>query len=305
MSRFLSFAVLISGLISQMACALTYPLPANGNYLVGRTLTITLPEGNRRPLEYYAAQYGTGLSNLLEANPGVDPLLPKGGTQLVIPQQIILPDAPRQGIVINSAETRLYYYPKGTNTVVVLPVGIGMINGITPVNWVTRVERKKAGPSWTPTRHERADYLKDGISLPATVGSGPQNPMGKYALYIGRQYAIHGTNADFGIGLRVSHGCIRLRDRDIEYLFNHVPVGTRVQFINQPVKLAREKDGSRWLEVHEPLSQTEADLASSEKLPLPVNPELLKAIQTGHSDPAIIDEAMNRRSGMPVKISRF
>ena len=49
---------------------------------------------------------------MLEANPGVDPFLPKAGSTLTIPQQLILPDAPREGIIINSAEMRLYYYRK-------------------------------------------------------------------------------------------------------------------------------------------------------------------------------------------------
>ncbi len=88
-----------------------------------------------------------GLSNMMEANPGVDTFLPKGGTVLNIPQQLILPDTVHEGIVINSAEMRLYYYPKGTNTVIVLPIGIGQLGKDTPINWTTKVERKKAGPT--------------------------------------------------------------------------------------------------------------------------------------------------------------
>lgn len=302
MPRYKLLLILVSVVISQAAFALTYPLPAAGNHLIGQPVSVTIPGGNTEPLEYYAARFNMGLSNMLEANPDVDPFLPVGGHRLIIPQQLILPDAPREGIVINSAEMRLYYYPKGTHTVVVLPVGIGMVNGNTPVHWVTHIERKKAGPAWSPTQHERHDYEQDGIRLPAIVPAGPENPMGAYALYIGKLYAIHGTNASFGIGLRVSHGCVRLRKDDIKYLFDNVPLGTRVEFINQSVKIAREADGSRWLEVHEPLSRSEADFNSDKKLPLPLSTELLKEIQFGHVNPLRIDGAINQRSGLPVRI---
>lgn len=113
-----------------------------------------------------------------------------------------------------------------------------------------------------------AEYAAAGNPLPAVVPAGPDNPMGLYALYIGRLYAIHGTNANFGIGLRVSHGCVRLRNDDIKFLFENVPVGTRVQFIDEPVKATTEPDGSRYIEVHNPLSTTEAQFQGGEIVPI-------------------------------------
>ena len=279
------------------AFAVTYTLPPEGSRLVGTPIIITVPEGNTLPLEAFAAQYGQGLSNLLEANPGVDPFLPKSGTRLVIPQQLILPDTVREGIVVNVAEMRLYYYPPGSNTVEVLPIGIGQAGRETPRNWVTAVERKQEGPTWSPTPNTRRAYAAEGKTLPAFVPAGPDNPMGLYAIYIGRLYAIHGTNSNFGIGLRVSQGCIRLRNNDIKYLFDNVPVGTRVQLIDRPVKVTTEPDGSRWVEVHEPLSRNRAEFESSRKVPLPIS----AAQQT-----QLINEGagaeLERRSGMPVKI---
>lgn len=103
--------------------------------------------------------------------------------------------------------------------------------------------------------------------------------MGLYAIYIGRLYAIHGTNANFGIGLRVSQGCIRLRNDDIKFLFDNVPVGTRVQLIDQPVKYSVEPDGSHWLEVHEPLSRNRAEFESDRKVPLPMTSALREFTQ--------------------------
>jgi L,D-transpeptidase ErfK/SrfK len=288
---------------SQSALAVSYPLPPEGSRLVGSAQVITVPEGNIQPLEAFAAQYGQGLSNMLEANPGVDPFLPKAGTQLTIPQQIILPPTVREGIVINVAEMRLYYYPKGGNTVEVLPIGIGQAGRETPRNWVTSVERKQEGPTWSPTPNTRREYAKEGITLPAMVPAGPDNPMGLYAIYIGKLYAIHGTNANFGIGLRVSQGCIRLRSDDIKYLFDNVPVGTRVQIIDQPVKATTEPDGSRWVEVHEPLSRNRAEFESDDKVPLPITPSLRAVIKGDGVDANHANEVLERRSGMPVNLS--
>lgn len=294
---------LIMLLVSQSAQAVSYPLPLEGSRLVGSPLTITVPSGNTQPLEAFAAQYGQGLSNMLEANPGVDVFLPKSGSTLVVPQQLILPDTVREGIVINVAEMRLYYYPAGSNTVEVLPIGIGQAGRETPRNWVTAVERKQEAPSWTPTPNTRREYAARGESLPAFVPAGPDNPMGLYAIYIGRLYAIHGTNANFGIGLRVSQGCIRLRNDDIKYLFDTVPVGTRVQLIDRPVKYSVEPDGSRWVEVHEPLSRNRSEYESDRKVPLPVTPALRTFISGNDVDMSRGNQALERRSGMPVNIS--
>lgn len=297
MCRKKALGCLAALLISQSVQAVSYPLPPAGSRLVGSSQVITVPDHNTLPLEAFAAQYGQGLSNMLEANPGVDPFLPKSGTRLVIPQQLILPDTVREGIVINVAEMRLYYYPPGSNTVEVLPIGIGQAGRETPRNWVTAVERKQVGPTWSPTPNTRRAYAAEGKTLPAFVPAGPDNPMGLYAIYIGRLYAIHGTNSNFGIGLRVSQGCIRLRNNDIKYLFDNVSVGTRVQLIDRPVKVTTEPDGSRWVEVHEPLSRNRAEFESTRKVPLPIS----AALRT-----ELINEGagaeLERRSGMPVKL---
>jgi L,D-transpeptidase ErfK/SrfK len=302
MLRILTLTLGLAAVIHS-AQAVTYPLPPEGSRLVGAPLIVTVPEGNTQPLEYFAAQYGQGFSNMLEANPGVDPFLPKVGTALTIPQQLILPDTVREGIVINVAEMRLYYYPPGSGTVEVLPIGIGQAGRETPRNWVTKVERKQEAPAWTPTANTRREYAKEGKTLPAFVPPGEDNPMGLYAIYIGKLYAIHGTNANFGIGLRVSQGCIRLRKDDIKYLFDNVPEGTRVQLIDRPVKSTVEPDGLRWLEVHEPLSRNRAEFESDKKVPLPMTPALNAATRGPDVNVSVASAALTRRSGMPVMVS--
>lgn len=288
---------------SLSALATEYPLPPPSSRLVGENHYYTVPEG-KHTLEDIAAQFQLGLSNLMEANPGVDPFLPKPGSNLLIPHQLILPNAPREGIVINVAEMRLYYYPKGKKTVEVLPIGIGQIGKDTPENWVTSVQRKRANPTWTPTPRIRKEYAAKGEILPAVWPAGPDNPMGLYALYIGNLYAIHGTNASFGIGLRVSQGCVRLRHEDIEHLFKTVPVGTRVQFVNQPIKATEEPDGKRYLAVHQPLSRTIAEFESNEPVAISLPKDIVKFIAKADTDSSVIKKLLDERTGVPTVINQ-
>ncbi|QHM70889.1 putative L,D-transpeptidase ErfK/SrfK [Mixta intestinalis] len=289
-------------MMPALVSATEYPLPAENSRLIGENITTVVPD-DKQPLETIAARYKIGLLNMLEANPGTDPWLPKAGSELVIPQQMLLPDTKREGIVVNLAELRLYYYPPGENKVIVYPVGIGQLGAMTP-SMVTRITQKIPNPTWTPTPNIRKRYAKEGITLPGVVPAGPDNPMGLFALrlaYGSGHYLIHGTNADFGIGMRVSSGCIRLRPDDIAALFNSVPEGTRVQIINQPVKYAVEPDGKRYIEVHQPLSRSEQDDPQTMRLPL--TKALKRFMDNKESDGALIDEALQRRSGMPILVS--
>lgn len=283
--------------------ATEYPLPPEGSRLIGENVLYTVPDDGRS-LEAIAAQYKIGLLGMLEANPETDPWLPKAGKQLTIPTQMLLPDTKREGIVVNVAELRLYYYPKGENKVIVYPIGIGQLGANTPA-MVTSISQKIPNPTWTPTPNIRKRYAAEGKTLPVTVPAGPDNPMGLYAMrlaYGKGHYLIHGTNADFGIGMRVSSGCIRLRPDDIEALFNSVPKGTRVQIINQPVKYAVEPDGKRYLEVHQPLSHSEKD--DPQTMPIALTAGGKKFVKNAESDSALIKEVMARRAGMPVLVSQ-
>lgn len=230
MTRWLTlFALAATVAVALPARANTWPLPPPGSKVVGEN-RFHVVENNGGSLEAIAKKYNVGFLALLQANPGVDPYVPRAGSVLTIPLQTILPDAPREGIVINLAELRLYYYPPGKNEVTVYPIGIGQLGGdtLTPT-MVTTVSDKRANPTWTPTANIRARYKAQGIDLPAVVPAGPDNPMGHHAIRLaayGGVYLLHGTNADFGIGMRVSSGCIRLRDDDIKTLFNVVRPGT-------------------------------------------------------------------------------
>jgi L,D-transpeptidase YcfS len=308
-SRFLRALALLS-VVATLAAALparanTWPLPPSGSRLVGEN-RYHVVEDNGGSLEAIAKKYNVGFLALLQANPGVDPYVPRAGSVLTIPLQTLLPDAPRQGMVINLAELRLYYYPPGKNSVTIYPIGIGQLGGttLTP-EMVTTVSDKRANPTWTPTANIRARYKAMGISLPAVVPAGPENPMGHHAIRLsayGGVYLLHGTNADFGIGMRVSSGCIRLRDGDIETLFKQVTPGTKVNIINTPIKASVEPGGVHLVEVHQPLSKHIDD--DPKVLPISLNNTMTTFKDSPQTDAQVMEHAMEVRSGMPVNVTR-
>lgn len=306
LSRWLAFFTLAATFALVLpAQANTWPLPPPGSRLVGQN-AVHVVEDNGGSLEAIAKKYNVGFLALLQANPGVDPYVPRPGSVLTIPLQTLLPDAPREGIVINLAELRLYYYQPGTNSVTVYPIGIGQLGGdtLTPT-MVTTISDKRANPTWTPTANIRARYKANGIDLPAVVPAGPDNPMGHHAIRLaayGGVYLLHGTNADFGIGMRVSSGCIRLRDGDIETLFRQVTPGTKVNIINTPIKASVEPNGVRLVEVHQPLSEKIND--DPQLLPIVLNASMQTFKNAAQTDTAVMDHAMEIRSGMPVDVTR-
>lgn len=306
LSRWLAFFTLAATFaLALPAQANTWPLPPPGSHLVGQN-TVHVVEDNGGSLEAIAKKYNVGFLALLQANHGVDPYVPRPGSVLTIPLQTLLPDAPREGIVINLAELRLYYYQPGTNSVTVYPIGIGQLGGdtLTPT-MVTTISDKRANPTWTPTANIRARYKANGIDLPAVVPAGPDNPMGHHAIRLaayGGVYLLHGTNADFGIGMRVSSGCIRLRDGDIETLFRQVTPGTKVNIINTPIKASVEPNGVRLVEVHQPLSEKIND--DPQLLPIVLNASMQTFKNAAQTDAAVMDHAMEIRSGMPVDVTR-
>lgn len=196
-------------------------------------------------LVHIGRDYDVGFVEMRAANPNLDPWIPGSGADIVIPTMHLLPDAPHEGIVINLAEMRMYYYQSPYKPPITYPIGIGRDGLRTPLG-VTSVMRKKAGPTWTPTDRMR----REDPTLPAFVPPGPDNPMGSHALYLGfPTIAIHGTNKPYGIGRRVSSGCIRMFPEDITALYDIVPVGTKVTVVDDPIKAAWIGD-SLYLEVH-------------------------------------------------------
>ncbi|MCI6907457.1 MAG: L,D-transpeptidase family protein [Succinatimonas sp.] len=301
MLKKLALAVALASTITAANASNDYTI-VPGHNVIGEEQTYNISADGTTTLEYVAAEYSLGLSNMIEANPNVDPIVPKKGTTLIIPTKLLLPPTVHEGVIINSAEMRLYYFHG--NKVTVFPIGIGQLGKGTPINWVTKIERKRANPTWTPTANTRAEYAAAGEPLPAVVPAGPDNPMGLFAAYVGRLYAIHGTNADFGIGLRVSHGCVRLRNEDNEHFFNMVPVGTRVEFISQPIKFAEEPNGDLYIEVHQPLSRSQSEFENFDTdVPFTFTQAQLEFFKDPRINQDILQRALEERSGRPVLLN--
>ncbi len=280
-------------LIPAAAQALTFDLPTDGSNIVGRN-KVHIVEGKEN-FAQIADKHEVGFLALMAANPGIDPYLPGKGTILDLPTQMILPIAPRKGVVVNLAELRLYYYDPNGTQVHVFPVGIGAIGRETPT-MTTYINEIIDGPSWTPTKSIRARYAAQGIDLPVTVPPGPENPLGNHALrlaYGAGEYLIHGTNKDFGIGLRVSSGCIRMQPPHIEWLFNQVKYKTPVTIVNDPVKVAYRNE-TILVEVHEPLTDDDG-IKLRPEAPL----ELEMWLEQNPKDSAMVNAMLTTQTGIP------
>jgi L,D-transpeptidase ErfK/SrfK/L,D-transpeptidase YbiS len=238
------------------AMATVYDIENENNRLIGEPIIHKVVKGDY--FQQLAERYDVGFLALLAANPQHDPFLLDVNSEVIIPNQMLLPFISRKGIVINLPELRLYYFLPGENKVHVFPVGIGRQGLSTPLT-STVIGEKRKDPDWRPTKEmQERHFAEHGTYLPAVVPAGPKNPFGKYALRLGTsEYLIHGSNKRFGIGMRASSGCIRMYDDDIKWLFDNVPVNTKVRVVNQPVKMSFENGDKQLIEIHQQLSDLE------------------------------------------------
>jgi L,D-transpeptidase ErfK/SrfK len=268
-------------------------------------------------------QYNLGYEELRQANPTVDQWLPGEATPVYLPTQTILPDAPREGIVVNVPAMRLFYFTTETGTVEkgataksaadpavkvtkvsTHPIGIGAEGWGTPIGEAT-VTQKARDPVWYVPASVRKEHAERGDPLPRIVQPGPDNPLGKFAMALSIPgYLIHGTNKPAGVGMRSSHGCVRLYPEDIEALFERVARGTRVRFVNQPV-LAGWRDGTLYLEVHPALAEESRDLGAEAEAALAA---ALKRAGTAapavEIDAAAVQRIVAERRGIPFPVQR-
>ncbi len=238
-------------LLASAAKAEIYESPPEGYDVIGAMSTITARQEDT--LVDIARRHGLGYEDIVRANPDVNVWVPGEGTEVVLPTRYVLPSGPRRGVILNLAEYRLYYFPEAkegeTAYVMTYPISIGRMDWETPLGR-TQVISKVRNPSWYVPQSVLDEHRADGDPLPRIVPPGPDNPLGKFAMRLGLPgYLIHGTNRPAGVGMRVTHGCVRMFPEDIEYLFTKVDVKTVVRIVNEPVKMGWDGD-QLVMEVH-------------------------------------------------------
>jgi L,D-transpeptidase ErfK/SrfK len=279
----------------------SYPI-GTGQNAVGRIETYVTREEDT--LLDVARSYDLGFTEMMAPNRGMDPWVPHGGKTAIVPTFFILPNVPREGIVINLMRQRLYYFPPGGQSVETFPVGVGAEGRTTPLG-VTRIARKQAHPTWYPP----PSILAEDPDLPKIVPPGPDNPMGDFALYLGwATYTIHGTDKPYGVGRNSSHGCMRLYPEDIQALFQQAPIGTKVLVINEDVDMAW-LGNDLYLAIFPTKEQAEEIALGHD--PAALLPQSLRekvtaaaGLQLDRIDWQVVEKVGLERSGIPTRITR-
>ncbi len=300
-----------------------FELPPDDNDVVG-ALTVVAARADETLLDL-ARRHGLGYEDIVRANPEVDTWLPGKGTEVLLPTRYVLPPGPRKGVILNLAEYRMYYFPEPKDgepaIVMTYPMSIGRMDWETPLG-LTRIISKVRSPTWYPPESVRAEHAADGDPLPRIVPPGPKNPLGAFAMRLGLPgYLIHSTNRPAGVGMRVTHGCIRMFPEDIRFLFDQVSVNTPVRIINEPVKVGWHGD-ELVMEVHRALEivpfETDSGEITNEVLPedLLVQPErnILTALteqfvaatntRAGELDWERAEDLLERADGIPMPVGR-
>lgn len=283
-------------LIPLVSFSAVYQKPTNGD-VIGET-KIVYAEGTDSLIDI-GERYEAGFDELQWANPEVSTWTPGEDTPIILPFKYILPNGKRSGIVSNIPEMRTYYFPKDEDLIYVYPVSVGRMDWKTPLGtW--KITVKQEDPPWYPPESIRREHREMGRGeLPRVVPAGPDNPMGRHVLRLNLpSYLLHGTNDTTGIGMRVTHGCMRFFPDNIEELYNIVPNGTEVTFLNEPIKWGWEGD-DLLIEVHPPL---EEDNMSTEELLIKAYELLAPFIDDPNIEVSreLVDVAIRQMSGLPV-----
>jgi L,D-transpeptidase ErfK/SrfK len=285
-----------------------FVLDSPSDDLVGEVQVTTTSKEDTLP--DIARRFNVGYEEIVRANPGVDPWLPGANRKVIVPTQFLLPNAPRDGVVINLAAMRLYYYPKhkaGEPALVYThPIGVGKVGWQTPEG-TTRIVSREKNPTWRPSAGVRKEHAANEDPVPAVVLPGPDNPLGKYKFNLGwASYLIHGTNKPYGVGLRSSHGCIRLYPEDIEKLFAAVPIGTPVHVVNQPF-LFGWHEGRLYMQAYTVLEDDKRNWQKSQpaKLTKIMSARLQQQLKTSGAtvDWTAIEGLSSKPLGIPIAVS--
>jgi L,D-transpeptidase ErfK/SrfK len=299
MKRLISLISILGAMSGPLAMADSYTL-RQGDRVIGTVGAMraeyedTLADIGRR--------FGVGYDEIVRANPDVDPWLPGSGTEILLPTRFVLPHGVSKGLVINIAEYRMYYFRTDAegSEVITFPISIGRQDWATPLG-EARVVSKLRKPSWYPPQSVRDEHAAEGKVLDRVVPPGPENPLGEYAMRLNLPgYLIHGTNRPAGVGMRVTHGCIRMFPEDIEWLFPQVAVDTAVRIVNEPYKLDW-LENELYLEVHPPLEE-DAELVERDLTPITELYVRITRDRPADIDWALVEQVFRERNGVAVRV---
>jgi L,D-transpeptidase ErfK/SrfK len=242
-----------------------YPIPPGRDNIIGRNMRYKIKKGDT--LLDVGRWFDLTATEISDANRNIDWWAPPVGREVVLPGEFILPDSSRKGLVLNIPEMRIYYFPVKLNpkrkpgkltlasytepdTVYTFPVGLGRFDWKTPEG-AFKIQAKIRNPTWHVPKAIYEEHLeRDGYADHVVKANDPDNPLGEFKIALTLpDYAIHGTNVPWGVGMQVSHGCVRLYPEDIEALFDRVKVGSPGEFVYQPVKFGWKGD-ALYVEVH-------------------------------------------------------
>ena len=303
MRIFYTFVLTI--IIASQSQADIFTRPPADVDVIGQMSTITASSNDT--LLDIARRYDLGQNEILLANPSVDRWLPADNAVVVLPNRFILPNVERTGLVLNLPEMRLYYFPESeageTPIVITHPISVGRMDWETPLG-KTSIINKKKDPDWRPPQSLKEEAIAEGNEpLPDIVKAGPDNPLGRYAMRLGIPgYLIHSTNKPYGVGMRVTHGCLRMYPEDIERLFEDIPVGTPVRIVNQPIKLGWLA-GSLFVELHPPMDEDKDKYTNYMQRVLDAIAEFTAQDEINLSGRALW-EAIEHQDGIPVAVTR-
>lgn len=270
-----------------------YELDPN-DWLIGTSVQ-TLPAKDETFLEI-GRRYDLGYNEMIAANRNSDPWIPKADEALVVPTRWLVPEAARNGIVLNIPEMRLYYFRDGGKRVITAPVGLGREDWKTPQGSF-KIRGKTENPTWVIPETIRKERIEEnGFSEHQIAGGDPENPLGKYRLELTLPtYGIHGSNKEWGVGMLVSHGCLRLYNEDIATLFPMIDVGTPGAFVYEPVKVGKHR-GRVLVEVHDDIYGFTPALYN-------IAVGLLEARKwMGEVDPSLLEAAIEAKTGVPTDV---
>lgn len=275
-----------------------HPFSARGTdedeTVIGGLATYVVQEGDT--LLDVGRHFDLGYNEMTSANPGVDPWMPSPDEVLVIPTEFVLPESRRQGVIVNIPEMRLYHYQG--SVVVTYPVGLGRDDWRTPEG-TFKIRGKTENPTWVIPESIRAEHIRERNDPRTSIAGGdPENPLGPYRLELTLPlYALHGSNMPWGVGMQVSHGCIRLYNEDIAVLFREVQVGSPGEFLYQPIKVGT-RAGQIFVEVHPDIYALRGNLEDE------ADQILARNGWTDRIDRGRLLRALKDQSGLPTLISR-